>query len=197
MTLVSGLGLAWQPAFGLILALYFYSHYFFASGAAHIGAMYTAFLAVAIACGTPGLLAALALGALLGSFVGGWVRPGARRVGVRAPAACVRVYAFVGLGAEHAGLGAAWLEGCPLPRRPRVGGASTMRWRSPLTLRAGQLSNVMGCLSTYGIGSAPPYYGAGYVPQSKWYQLGFLFSVLYLGIWVFAGGAWWKVLGLW
>lgn len=122
VTLVSGLGLAWQPAFGLILALYFYSHYFFASGAAHIGAMYTAFLAVAIACGTPGLLAALALG---------------------------------------------------------------------------QLSNVMGCLSTYGIGSAPPYYGAGYVPQAKWYQLGFLFSVLYLGIWVFVGGAWWKVLGLW
>ena len=33
------------------------------AGAAHIGAMYTAFLSVAIACGTPGLLAALALGA--------------------------------------------------------------------------------------------------------------------------------------
>jgi hypothetical protein len=44
---VSGLGLTWQPAFGIILAVYFYSHYFFASGAAHIGAMYTAFLAVA------------------------------------------------------------------------------------------------------------------------------------------------------
>lgn len=81
---VGGLGLTWQAAFGLIVALYFYSHYFFASGAAHIGAMYTAFISVAIACGTPGLLAALALG---------------------------------------------------------------------------QLSNVMGCLTTYGIGSAPPYYG--------------------------------------
>ncbi len=59
---MSGLGLGWQPAFGLILTLYFYSHYFFASGAAHIGAMYTAFISVAVACGTPGLLAALALG---------------------------------------------------------------------------------------------------------------------------------------
>jgi anion transporter len=120
--LVGGLGLSWQAAFGLITTLYFYSHYFFASGAAHIGAMYTAFISVAIACGTPGLLAALALG---------------------------------------------------------------------------QLSNVMGCLTTYGIGSAPPYYGTGYVPQSKWYQFGFIFSVLYLAVWVFVGGAWWKVLGLW
>ena len=61
----------------------------------------------------------------------------------------------------------------------------------------GQLSNVMGCLSTYGIGSAPPYFGAGYVPQSKWYQLGFIMSVFYLAVWLFAGGAWWKVIGLW
>lgn len=30
--IVSGLGLTWQPAFGIILVLYFYSHYFFASG---------------------------------------------------------------------------------------------------------------------------------------------------------------------
>lgn len=31
---VSQLGLGWQPAFGIIVVLYFYSHYFFASGAA-------------------------------------------------------------------------------------------------------------------------------------------------------------------
>ena len=120
--LVSSRGLAWQPAFGIITLMYFYSHYFFASGAAHIGAMYTAFLSVAIATGSPPMLAALALG---------------------------------------------------------------------------QLSNVMGCLTTYGIGSAPPYFGAGYVPQSKWYQLGLLLSVWYLAVWAFAGGAWWKVIGLW
>jgi hypothetical protein len=30
--LVSGLGMSWQATFGAILALYFYSHYFFASG---------------------------------------------------------------------------------------------------------------------------------------------------------------------
>ncbi len=231
--MVSGLGLGWQPAFGIVVLLYFYSHYFFASGerqgevrggprsallllllrqhspppprprcsrprhpspaarlpamhltaptppphhhptpppagAAHIGAMYTAFLAVATACGTPAMLAAVALG---------------------------------------------------------------------------QLSNLMGCLTTYGIGSAPPYFGAGYVPQVRlrprrrlcsarrpccspacspaaarrpllepaprhlpprpaaaqgdWLKFGFILSIWYLTVWLGAGGAWWKVIGLW
>lgn len=62
VNIVSSYGLSWQASFGVIVLLYFYSHYLFASGAAHIGAMYTAFLSVAIACGTPGLLAAVALG---------------------------------------------------------------------------------------------------------------------------------------
>lgn len=65
VNVVSNFGLAWQQSFGIIVVLYFYSHYLFASGAAHIGAMYTAFLSVAIACGTPGLLAAIALGQVL------------------------------------------------------------------------------------------------------------------------------------
>ena len=65
VNVVSNFGLAWQQSFGIIVILYFYSHYLFASGAAHIGAMYTAFLSVAIACGTPGLLAAIALGQVL------------------------------------------------------------------------------------------------------------------------------------
>lgn len=29
---VSGLGLEWQAAFAIVVGLYFYSHYFFASG---------------------------------------------------------------------------------------------------------------------------------------------------------------------
>lgn len=53
------------------------------------------------------------------------------------------------------------------------------------------------CTTTYGIGSAPPYFGAGYVPQNKWYQLGATMSVWYLLVWGIVGGAWWKVLGLW
>lgn len=62
--LIGGLGLQWQASFGIITLLYFYSHYLFASGAAHIGAMYTAFLSVSIAMGTPPMLAAIALGQL-------------------------------------------------------------------------------------------------------------------------------------
>lgn len=34
-----------------------------------------------------------------------------------------------------------------------------------------QVSNLMGCLTTYGIGSAPPYFGAGYVPQGDWLKV--------------------------
>jgi DASS family divalent anion:Na+ symporter len=45
---------------GLSLA-YFYSHYVFASNTAHISAMYAAFLAIALALGTPPVLAALTL----------------------------------------------------------------------------------------------------------------------------------------
>ena len=64
VNVVSGLGLAWQPAFLAITLIYFYSHYLFASGAAHIGAMYSAFLSVLIACGAPPLVSALSLGIL-------------------------------------------------------------------------------------------------------------------------------------
>jgi DASS family divalent anion:Na+ symporter len=52
----------WQPAFLALSLVYFYSHYFFASNTAHISSMYAAFLATALAVGTPPLLAALVLG---------------------------------------------------------------------------------------------------------------------------------------
>ncbi|KAK8595911.1 hypothetical protein V6N12_064418 [Hibiscus sabdariffa] len=119
---VGGLGLSWQMSFGILVLLYFYSHYFFASGAAHIGAMFTAFLSVASALGTPSYLGALVL-----SF----------------------------------------------------------------------LSNLMGGITHYGIGSAPVFYGAGYVPLAQWWGYGFLISIVNLIIWLGVGGIWWKALGLW
>ncbi|KAJ7299206.1 hypothetical protein O6H91_18G023900 [Diphasiastrum complanatum] len=119
---VGGLGLSWQLSFGILVLLYFYSHYFFASGAAHIGAMFTAFLSVSTALGTPPLFGALVL-----SF----------------------------------------------------------------------LSNLMGGLTHYGIGSAPVFYGANYVPLSTWWGYGFLISIVNIIIWLGIGGVWWKVLGLW
>ncbi|RWW86344.1 hypothetical protein BHE74_00004888 [Ensete ventricosum] len=119
---VGGLGLSWQLSFGILVLLYFYSHYFFASGAAHIGAMFTAFLSVASALGTPPLFAAMVL-----SF----------------------------------------------------------------------FSNLMGGLTHYGIGSAPVFYGANYVPLPKWWGYGFIVSVVNIIIWLGIGGFWWKTIGLW
>jgi len=119
---VGGLGLSWQLSFGILVLLYFYSHYFFASGAAHIGAMFTAFLSVASALGTPPYFGAIVL-------------------------------AF--------------------------------------------LSNLMGGLTHYGIGSAPIFYGANYVPLAKWWGYGFLISVVNIIIWLGVGGVWWKAIGLW
>jgi DASS family divalent anion:Na+ symporter len=58
---VQDLGFGWQPSFAILLLVYFYSHYFFASNVAHVSAMYSAFLAVMVAAGTPAMLAALVL----------------------------------------------------------------------------------------------------------------------------------------
>lgn len=54
-------GIGWIEAFLALSLIYFYVHYFFASSTAHVSAMYGAFLAVAIAVGTPPMLAALVL----------------------------------------------------------------------------------------------------------------------------------------
>uniref|UniRef100_A0A2P2L0U1 2-oxoglutarate/malate translocator n=1 Tax=Rhizophora mucronata TaxID=61149 RepID=A0A2P2L0U1_RHIMU len=119
---VGGLGLSWQASFSILVLLYFYSHYFFASGAAHIGAMFTAFLSVASALGTPPYLGALVL-----SF----------------------------------------------------------------------LSNLMGGITHYGIGSAPVFYGANYVPLAQWWGYGFIISIVNIIVWFGVGGIWWKAIGLW
>lgn len=119
---VGALGLSWQLSFGILVLLYFYSHYFFASGAAHIGAMFTAFLSVASALGAPPYFAAVVL-------------------------------AF--------------------------------------------LSNLMGGLTHYGIGSAPVFYGANYVPLAQWWGYGFIISIVNIIIWLGVGGVWWKAIGLW
>lgn len=62
--------LHWITGFSILALLYFYSHYFFASNVAHIGAMYAPFLVVAVAIGTPPMLAALLL-AIFSNLFGG------------------------------------------------------------------------------------------------------------------------------
>lgn len=61
---IAAAGIHWTLAFVLLIVVYVYSHYAFASVSAHIGAMYAAFLTVAIAVGTPPMLAAIAFAAM-------------------------------------------------------------------------------------------------------------------------------------
>ncbi|MDA0713435.1 MAG: DASS family sodium-coupled anion symporter [bacterium] len=51
--------LPWMLAVSLLLLLYFYSHYFFASSTAQVGALYLPFLLVALNLGAPPLIIAL------------------------------------------------------------------------------------------------------------------------------------------
>jgi DASS family divalent anion:Na+ symporter len=54
-------GAGWVTGFLSLGLVYFYSHYLFASNTAHVSAMYAPFLGVALALGTPPMLAALVL----------------------------------------------------------------------------------------------------------------------------------------
>jgi DASS family divalent anion:Na+ symporter len=54
-------GLGWMPGLLGLSLIYFYTHYLFASITAHVSAMFAPFLAVALALGSPPLLAALLL----------------------------------------------------------------------------------------------------------------------------------------
>jgi DASS family divalent anion:Na+ symporter len=63
--------LSWQLAFPVIILVYSYCHYMFASATAQVAAMYSVFLAVGIAVGIPGPMLAIFLGAcptLMGSL---------------------------------------------------------------------------------------------------------------------------------
>ncbi|WP_425609197.1 anion permease [Ureibacillus aquaedulcis] len=58
-------------------------------------------------------------------------------------------------------------------------------------------SNLFGCLTNYGSGPAPVFFGTGYVTQEKWWGLGLVISIIHIVVWLVIGGVWWKVLGLW
>lgn len=52
-------GRSWQVSMAILLLIFFYTHYFFASLTAHITSLYSAFVAVAIAAGAPPMLSCL------------------------------------------------------------------------------------------------------------------------------------------
>ncbi len=63
-------GFEWAVGFVIVALIYLYTHYFFASNVAHIGAMYAPLLIVSVALGTPPELAALTL-AFFSNLCGG------------------------------------------------------------------------------------------------------------------------------
>lgn len=114
--------MSWTAAFPLIILVYSYCHYMFASATAQAAAMYSVFLAVGISVGVPGTMLAIFLGAS---------------------------------------------------------------------------ATLMGCLTHYGHGPAPIYFGSNYVTMREWWRHGFFISVLFLAVWFGIGGIWWKIIGLW
>ena len=115
-------GWGWLPALIVLLLVYVYAHYGFASTTAHVTAMFPPFLAVMIGAGAPPYLAAMSL-------------------------------AF--------------------------------------------FSGIMNGITHYGTGPAPIYFNAGYMDQKTWWLLGLVISLINIGIFLTAGFAWWKFLGLW
>lgn len=115
-------GWKWWLALALLLLIYFYAHYGFASITAHATAMYIPFLTVILAAGAPPYLAVLSLA---------------------------------------------------------------------------YFSNLDASLTHFGTTPAPIYFGAGYVPQWKWWLIGLLASLVNIPIWVIVGFSWWKFLKLW
>lgn len=58
-------------------------------------------------------------------------------------------------------------------------------------------SNLNAGITHYGTGSAPVYFGAGYIGQSTWWKVGFLMSVANVIVWLGIGTIWWKIIGFW
>ena len=60
----------------------------------------------------------------------------------------------------------------------------------------GFFGNFCACLTHYGNGVAPIYYGAGFVNQGTWWRINFQMSIVYIAVWLVIGLAWWKIIGL-
>ena len=57
-------------------------------------------------------------------------------------------------------------------------------------------SNLYACLTHYGDGAAPIFFGSGYIELKDWWRIGFLLSVLHLVVWLGIGLIWWRLIGV-
>lgn len=67
----------------------------------------------------------------------------------------------------------------------------------PLVVFLGAIPTLMGCLTHYGNGPAPLYFGAGYVELGAWWRHGLVLGVMFMVIWLAIGPIWWNLIGIW
>jgi DASS family divalent anion:Na+ symporter len=96
-------------------------------------------------------------------------------------------YAFASLTAHVTALYPAFLAAALAAGVPPMTGALALAY----------FSNLNAGLTHYGTGSAPVYFGGGYVRQGEWWRMGFLLSLVNFAIWMGIGFWWWKIAGLW
>lgn len=77
-------------------------------------------------------------------------------------------------------------------------GAALAAGAPPLfaALVLGFIGNLFGGLAHYSSGPAGVIFGSGFVKTSGWFRIGFVMSLVLIGIWTVVGGAWMKLLGI-
>ena len=58
-------------------------------------------------------------------------------------------------------------------------------------------ANFSAGLTNYGTTPTPMFFAQGYVSLKKWWQIGFVVSLVNLMIWMTVGFGWWKLIGIW
>jgi divalent anion:Na+ symporter, DASS family len=58
-------------------------------------------------------------------------------------------------------------------------------------------ANFSAGLTNYGTTPTPIFFAQGYVSLKKWWQIGFVISLVNLTIWMTIGFGWWKLIGIW
>jgi divalent anion:Na+ symporter, DASS family len=58
-------------------------------------------------------------------------------------------------------------------------------------------TNLSAGLTNYGTTPSPMFFAHGYVSLGKWWQVGFVVSLVNIAIWSTIGFGWWKLIGIW
>jgi len=115
----------------------------------------------------------------------GW--PWQAAVALLVAAYCYVHYGFASMTAQVSALYPAFLGAALAAGVPPLAAALPLAYFSSLNA----------AMTHYGTGSAPVFFGAGYVRQGEWWRIGFVISLVNLAIWLGVGSIWWKLVGFW